>query len=107
MLLLSCPYCGPRSETEFHCGGDSHLSRPPLDCSDEEWAAYLFFHGNASTIVHERWRHSYGCGSWFNIARDPLTHAILATYAMGGPKPSLALPNNSQRTATDKYASRG
>ena len=28
MLLIECPWCGPRQETEFFCGGEAHLSRP-------------------------------------------------------------------------------
>ena len=31
--------------------------------------------------VHlERWRHAYGCGCWFNIARHTVTHEVLAVY---------------------------
>ena len=25
MLLISCPNCGPRDETEFHYGGQAHV----------------------------------------------------------------------------------
>ena len=28
MLLIDCPYCGPRDETEFSCGGEAHIARP-------------------------------------------------------------------------------
>ncbi|MGH6719268.1 MAG: sarcosine oxidase subunit delta, partial [Alphaproteobacteria bacterium] len=28
MLLIACPFCGPRDETEFRCGGESHIIRP-------------------------------------------------------------------------------
>jgi len=28
MLQLPCPYCGPRDELEFSCGGEAHISRP-------------------------------------------------------------------------------
>jgi sarcosine oxidase delta subunit len=40
-------------------------------------------------VHHERWCHSYGCGQWFNIVRDTVTHRILATYRMGEHKPRL------------------
>ena len=28
MLLIDCPWCGPRAEHEFRCGGESHIARP-------------------------------------------------------------------------------
>ena len=44
MLLIDCPYCGPRDEHEFSCGGEAHIARPlePDSLSDEQWADYLF-----------------------------------------------------------------
>jgi len=90
MLQISCPYCGCRDELEFSFGGESHVIRPPLDSSDAEWSDYLFNRKNPKGIHYERWIHSYGCGRWFNVARDTVTHEIHATYKMGEPKPDLA-----------------
>ena len=28
MLLIPCPWCGPRAEVEFTCGGEAHIERP-------------------------------------------------------------------------------
>ena len=28
MMLIECPFCGPRDETEFSCGGEAHIARP-------------------------------------------------------------------------------
>ena len=28
MLLIPCPWCGERDETEFRCGGEAHIARP-------------------------------------------------------------------------------
>lgn len=28
MLLIHCPNCGPRDETEFHYGGQAHVATP-------------------------------------------------------------------------------
>ena len=25
MLLIPCPHCGERDETEFRCGGEAHI----------------------------------------------------------------------------------
>lgn len=87
MLLITCPFCGPRNETEFRCGGESHIARPRLDCSDAVWSDYLHTRDNPKGVHHERWLHAGGCGTWFNIARHTVTHEITATYPIDAPKP--------------------
>jgi sarcosine oxidase subunit delta len=44
--------------------------------SDTEWAGYLFYRENPRGLLNERWVHSYGCGQWFELARDTVTHEI-------------------------------
>ena len=56
---------------------------------DKTWTAYLFGRQNPAGIHLERWGHIYGCGRWFNVARDTRTHEILKTYVMGLPPPDL------------------
>ncbi len=87
MMQIPCVYCGRRDESEFVCGGTSHIVRPPLKAADAEWADYLFFRDNPQGVHHERWRHVHGCGQWFNVARNTLTHEILSVYAMTEPAP--------------------
>jgi sarcosine oxidase, delta subunit family, heterotetrameric form len=89
MLLIECPWCGPRDEHEFHCGGQSHIQRPgPAESvSDAQWAGYLFDRLNPRGAHAERWVHQYGCGRWFNMVRDTTTHQILAIYQMHEPCP--------------------
>jgi sarcosine oxidase subunit delta len=87
MMQLKCPCCGPRDESEFVCGGTTHIVRPPLDTDDAAWGGYLFFRENPKGLHLERWRHAQGCGQWFNLARDTVTHAILAVYAVTEPAP--------------------
>jgi heterotetrameric sarcosine oxidase delta subunit len=91
MLLIPCPWCGPRDEIEFVCGGESHIRRPePFDqVGDGEWSEYLFFRHNPKGVNFERWAHAYGCRRWFNLARDTATHEIRAVYLMGEPAPAL------------------
>jgi len=89
MLRINCPHCGTRDEAEFRFGGESHVIRPGPDVSDSEWAEYLFNRDNPMGIHLERWCHSFGCSLWFNVARDTVTHDILATYKMGEEKPEL------------------
>ena len=87
MLRIECPWCGTRDESEFTYGCESNISRPPPACSDEAWSSYLFFRSNPRGQHAERWCHSYGCGQWFNVLRDTVTHQIIAVYRMSEPRP--------------------
>ncbi|MFE6509138.1 sarcosine oxidase subunit delta [Nocardioides sp. NPDC057767] len=91
MILISCPDCGPRDETEFHYGGQAHVPYPedPNTLSDEEWGRYLFYRENTKGIFAERWVHSSGCRKWFNVLRDTVTYRIAAVYRSGEPRPTL------------------
>ncbi len=91
MLLIDCPYCGPRAELEFSYGGEAHIVRPkdPEALSDAEWGDYLFMRKNTKGVFLERWCHSHGCRRWFNVARDTVTYEILAVYEMGSEPPAL------------------
>ncbi len=90
MLLIPCPFCGPRAEIEFRCGGEAHIRRPgdPEALSDAEWADYLFVRRNPRGVHFERWFHAHGCQRWFNLARDTVADRILAVYAMGAEPPA-------------------
>ncbi|MEQ8264115.1 sarcosine oxidase subunit delta [Pseudohaliea sp.] len=91
MHIIDCPWCGPRSEDEFSCGGQSHITRPadPAATSDTDWAGYLYTRDNPRGLHFERWRHTFGCRQWFNVARDTVTHEIHAVYRMGDPRPDV------------------
>ncbi|MDQ0930743.1 sarcosine oxidase subunit alpha family protein [Streptomyces turgidiscabies] len=90
MLLIPCPWCGPRDEAEFHYGGQAHVAYPenPSALTDEEWARYLFFRDNPKGPFAERWSHAAGCRRWFNAVRDTGTNEILAVYRAGEPRPT-------------------
>ena len=93
MMLIDCPFCGPRDETEFSCGGEAHIARPLAEnkISDAEFADYLFMRDNPKGLFLERWRHSAGCRRWFNMARDTVSHEIVEIYPMGTlPKTAVA-----------------
>ena len=78
MLLIPCPWCGPRAESEFSCGGEADIARPPHPeaLSDREWGEYLFMRRNERGVHREQWHHSYGCRRWFVIERDTVSYAI-------------------------------
>jgi sarcosine oxidase subunit delta len=75
MLLITCPCCGEREETEFRYGGQAGVPYPPDPeaLSDQEWAEYLFFRDNPKGVFAERWVHVHGCGRWFATRRDTAT----------------------------------
>jgi sarcosine oxidase subunit delta len=94
MLLLHCPFCGPRAEIEFRCGGESHIQRPGphTKVSDADWANYLFFRENPKGEHRERWFHAAGCRRWFNVARDTVTHRVRAVCGIADTCPEEGTP---------------
>jgi heterotetrameric sarcosine oxidase delta subunit len=82
MLLIPCPWCGPRDEVEFRYGGQAHVAYPPdpeaLD--DREWSRFVFYRDNPKGRMAERWVHQHGCRRWFNLVRDTTTHEIAGSY---------------------------
>ncbi|MEU9309708.1 sarcosine oxidase subunit delta family protein [Streptomyces sp. NPDC048256] len=106
MLLISCPWCGPRDEAEFHYGGQAHVPYPEDSAAltDEEWARYLFFRDNPKGPFAERWSHAAGCRKWFNAVRDTSTNEVLAVYRPGEERPATTKPRPtvSARRATSE-----
>ena len=102
MLLISCPNCGSRDETEFHYGGQAHVPYPenPAALDDRQWAEFLFYRDNTKGAFAERWLHSTGCRQWFNMLRDTVTYEIQAVYPMGGGRPDRAAPAPESGTAS-------
>jgi sarcosine oxidase, subunit delta len=49
----------------------------------------LYLKDNSVGLQFERWHHLFGCGRWFNLSRDTLTHEIFRAYPMGAPKADL------------------
>ena len=77
MLRIPCPHCGLRSETEFRCAGVDHGTRPdPRQCTDQEWLDYLYYSENERGDLTEHWCHEKGCGVWFRLVRNTVTHAL-------------------------------
>ena len=89
MLQIDCPWCGQRAESEFTCGGEGGIVRPPNNESltDAEWGDYVFMRKNPKGVHHEQWRHASGCGRWFNVLRDTVSYRIHATWRIGEAMP--------------------
>ena len=92
MLLIECPYCGVRDESEFSYAGEAHISRPleTEKLSDEQWADYLFMRKNPKGTHREQWLHAAGCRRYFNAVRDTVSYRISATYRIGEQPPGEA-----------------
>ncbi|MCT2584849.1 sarcosine oxidase subunit delta [Actinophytocola gossypii] len=76
MLLIRCPWCGPRNEVEFSYGGAADVVYPPDPdaLSDAEWGEYVFVRDNPRGPFAERWVHTAGCRRWFRAVRNTVTH---------------------------------
>jgi sarcosine oxidase subunit delta len=85
MLLIPCPWCGPRDEIEFRYGGEAHIARPadPDALDDAAWTDYLYMRANQKGMLAERWVHQHGCRRWFNLLRDTISHRIVRSYRIG------------------------
>lgn len=101
MLLIQCPCCGVEAEeTEFAPGGEAHILRPDPTCTDAEWSAYLFERKNPRAVHYERWRHAFGCGKWFHMARHTHTLEVFGVYgAREATPPQEILDRIAERTA--------
>ena len=86
MLLIKCPWCGDRAETEFSYGGEAGIKRPPApeELSDEQWADYLFMRKNPRGQHQELWNHSQGCRRWFGVERHTVNYEISRSFTLAG-----------------------
>ncbi len=82
MLLIPCPYCGPRPELEFRYAGEAHVTRDTT-ANDAEWSAFLYMRNNPRGEHAERWRHTHGCARFFNAVRNTLTDQFVKSTKIG------------------------
>lgn len=77
MQLFTCPFCGPREETEFHFAAEAGKARPEPaeDVSDAAWADYLYMNEAPKGEAREVWVHAT-CGEFFVMTRDTVTREI-------------------------------
>jgi heterotetrameric sarcosine oxidase delta subunit len=82
MLLIHCPHCGQRAQTEFvyERTVDSVV---PLDAGPDEAMETLFTRINPRGVDQEIWRHTYGCRAWMIITRNRVTNEITDVHAVG------------------------
>ncbi|MCJ8339433.1 MAG: sarcosine oxidase subunit delta [Pseudomonadales bacterium] len=79
MKMINCPLNGLRNSSEFVYGGEVKDMPDHRNCSDREWAEYIFFHDNAVAVVTEWWLHAPS-SYWFIGERHTASDEFLRTY---------------------------
>lgn len=74
MILVPCPYCGPRNASEFHWKGELRERPDPLSTTPAEWRHYLYMRRNVAGWSAEKWFHNAGCGRYFILERNTVTN---------------------------------
>ena len=85
MQLFECPFCGKRSETEFHFLVEAGKPRPEpsADVSAQEWTNYLHLQAALEDEVSEIWVHRT-CGEFLILRRNTRTREIIASEPLPG-----------------------
>ena len=75
MLLVPCPYCGPRPETSSAAAARPTSSGPPIPAaaSDEDWAHISIYRTNPKGAHRERWYHCTAAAAGSTRVRDTVT----------------------------------
>jgi sarcosine oxidase subunit delta len=79
MKIMVCPLNGPRNISEFVYGGEVTEMPNPNNCSDAEWADYVFYSDNNIGVVREWWLHA-ATSFWFIADRHTGTDNVVRTY---------------------------
>lgn len=74
MLLIPCPYCGPRNSTDMRYLGETHGRPDPNNTSPEEWRTYLYLRDNPAGWMEETWYCRSGCRRHFTVERNTVTN---------------------------------
>jgi sarcosine oxidase, subunit delta len=70
VILIPCPWCGPRDAGEFHSSGETKPRPDAPTTRPEQWRDYLYFPDNPRGEVTETWYHRMGCRQFFVLQRD-------------------------------------
>lgn len=81
MLLIACPYCGPRSSSEFSYLGEE--APRPQPATPASWRTYLYEHDNVADWQAERWFHANGCRMFIEVERHTVTNEIRIVRPLG------------------------
>ena len=81
MLLIPCPWCGPRNQVEFTYGGDATREAPAADAPMRAWFDYVYLRDNPAARTTSCGCTAPAAGAGSSVRRDTRTHDILAAPA--------------------------
>jgi len=81
MMLVPCPWCGPRHASEFRYVGERVARPDPGSATAEQWRRYLYFPRNPAGWTRESWYHGAGCRRYFPLERHTVSHETRASEA--------------------------
>ena len=84
MILIRCPWCGPRDAGEFHYTGETTPRPEAASASPRQWRDYLYVPANPRGPVTETCYHRMGCRRFIVIQRDTDTNE--SQPVPGGPQ---------------------
>ncbi len=76
MILLPCPYCGPRNASEFRYVGELSERPDPNATSAEGWRTFLYVRDNPAGWTTETWFHGAGCRQHFVAERHTVSNEV-------------------------------
>jgi heterotetrameric sarcosine oxidase delta subunit len=79
MILLTCPWCGPRDVGEFAHLGEVVERPDPGSATPTQWRAYLYLRDNRAGVVTETWLHRAGCRRVLRVRRDTRDNVVHET----------------------------
>jgi heterotetrameric sarcosine oxidase delta subunit len=79
MMLVPCPWCGPRNVAEFRYVGERRARPDPLTADPPAWREYLYLQANPAGWVEENWYHRAGCRQYFVAERHAVDNQIRAS----------------------------
>lgn len=83
MILLPCPWCGPRDAGEFHYLGEAIARPDPRTASPVQWREYLYVRSNPRGWTSETWYHRAGCRRYLSVERHTETNQIRSCRPAG------------------------
>jgi sarcosine oxidase subunit delta len=90
MILLPCPWCGPRDAGEFHHIGEVTTRPDPRTADRAQWRDYLYFKANPRGWTAETWYHGAGCRRFIRVERHTETNEVRSSRQAGSQSDGLA-----------------
>ncbi len=85
MILVPCPWCGPRNAAEFRFVGESKSRPTGDDIGLLEWRAFLYVKANPAGWVDETMYHRAGCRRYFTLERHTITNECRSSRPPAAP----------------------